>query len=157
MIKQTLWGCAAVALLAAASPAGAAGSRDLTGLWTNESQTGLTRPAGVTKLEVSSEEAKKIVAGMKDGLGYTPEENKQGKISSDPNAPPPPVGDKDFGVKAYDTAWIAPGEGLAVVKGKYRTSHVIDPADGQIPYIDPEATKARAAKRRAAYETGKGP
>ena len=160
MLKHTLLGCTAVFILAAPSLAGAAtasASHDLTGLWTNESQTPMQRAPGIAKLEVSPEEAKKIIAGMKDGLGYTAEENKQGKIASDPNAPPPPVGDKDFGVKAYDTAWIAPGEGLAVVNGKYRTSHVIDPANGQIPYVDPEATKARAAKRRTAYETGKGP
>jgi hypothetical protein len=157
MIRQALWGCAAVALLTAASPAGAAGSRDLTGLWTNESQTGLQRPAGITKLEVSPAEAQKIVAAMKDGLGYTPDENKQGKIASDPNAPPPPAGDKDFGVKAYDTAWIAPGEGLNKVRGAYRTSHLIDPVDGQLPYIDPVSAKAKVAARRVAYETGKGP
>ena len=160
MLKRTLYGCAAIALLAAptlALAAPAAGSRDLTGLWTNETQTNLTRPEGITKLEVSAEEAKKIIAGMKDGLGYTPEENKQGKVSSDPNAPPPPVGDKDFGVKAYDTAWIAPGEGLNKVRGTFRTSHVIDPANGQLPYIDPVTAKAKVAARRTAYETGKGP
>ena len=156
MSKPILYGCAAVALLTAASPA-AAGNRDLTGLWTNQSQTTLQRPDGITKLEVSPEEAKKILAGMKDGLGYTPDENKQGKISSDPNAPPPPVGDKDFGVKAYDTAWIAPGEGLNKVNGAFRTSHIVDPADGHIPWIDPEKAKAKAKARRTAYETGKGP
>ena len=156
MFKCAL-GCATVILFAAPTLASAAGSRDLNGLWTNESQTGLQRPAGVTKLEVSPEEAKKIIAGMKDGLGYTPDENKQGKIASDPNAPPPPVGDKDFGVKAYDTAWIAPGEGLNKVGGKYRTSHIVDPADGQLPYKDPVTAKAKIAARRMAYETGKGP
>jgi hypothetical protein len=160
MLKRTLFCCAAIALLAAPSLAPAApasGSRDLTGLWTNQSQTPLQRADGITKLEVSADEAKKIIAGMKDGLGYTPDENKQGKISSDPNAPPPPVGDKDFGVKAYDTAWIAPGEGLDKVHGTLRTSHVVDPADGHLPYIDPVAAKALVKKRRDAYETGKGP
>ena len=158
MLKRTLFGCAALlAVPTLAAAATAVGSHDLNGLWTNESQTPLQRPAGITSLEVSPAEAQKIVAGMKDGLGYTPEENKQGKIASDPNAPPPPVGDKDFGVKAYDTAWIAPGEGLDKVHGTYRTSHVVDPADGHLPYVDPVAAKALVKKRRDAYETGKGP
>ena len=160
MLKHTLLGCTAIFILAAPSLAGAAqasASHDLTGLWTNESQTPLQRPAGITKLEVSPEEAKKIVAGMKDGLGYTPDENKQGKIASDPNAPPPPVGDKDFGVKAYDGGWMAPGEGLDRVNGHYRTSHLIDPADGHLPFKDPEGARKRAAAKGLAYATGKGP
>jgi hypothetical protein len=157
MFKQTLFGCAAIALLtAAASPAGAAGSRDLTGLWSNGSQTTLQRPAGITALEVSADEAKKIVDSRLT-IGYTAEETKKGQTHSDPNAPPPPAGDKDFGVKGYDVGWVDPGEALGKVAGKYRTSHVIDPADGQVPYIDKAAAKARAAARTVAYETGKGP
>ena len=156
MFKQILYGYTALALLAVvASPAAAAGPHDLTGTWTNASQTTLERPAGVTKLEVSAQEAK-LILDARDIIGYTPAERDQLK-HTDPNAPPPPPGDKNFGVKGYDVGWTAPGDGLGMVGGKYRTSHVIDPVDGRIPYKDPAKAKALAVARGIAYATGKGP
>jgi hypothetical protein len=155
MLKRTLCGCAALALLSTASAAGATSNRDLTGVWTNASQTSLQRPAGVTKLEVSPQEAKAIV-DARDVIGYTPAEKDQLK-HTDPNAPPPPPGDKNFGVKGYDVGWTAPGEGLGKVNGQYRTSHIIDPVDGQIPYKDMDKAKKLAVARGVAYQTGKGP
>ena len=72
MLKRTLCGCATIALLVAAatSPAAAAGSRDLTGVWTNASLTTMQRPAGLTTLEVSAAEAKRIVEA-RDTIGFT--------------------------------------------------------------------------------------
>jgi hypothetical protein len=159
MLKLTLCGCAAIFLLAAptlATAAPASGSRDLTGLWSNTSLTTLQRPPGITALEVSPAEAKKIVDSRLT-IGYTAEETKKGETHSDPNAPPPPAGDKDFGVKGYDVGWVDPGEQLGKVNGKFRTSHIIDPVDGKLPFIDPAAAKAKAEAGRIAYETGKGP
>ena len=154
MTKRTLCGCAAVVLtFSAASTAGAADKRDLTGTWTNASETTLERPAGVTALEVFAEEAKRIAA-TRMSVGRTQAE--KAIVKTDNKAPPTP-GDKDFGVVAYDAAWTAPGEGLNKVNGKYRTSHIIDPADGHIPYIDPAKFKKIAADRQVAYNTGKGP
>jgi hypothetical protein len=156
MLKRTLCGCAAIVMLAAAGTASAADKQhDLSGLWTNASQTTLDRPAGVTALEVSPQEAKAIVDG-RDFIGYTPAEKDQLK-HTDPNAPPPPPGDKNFGVRGYDAGWVAPGDGLGKVNGKYRTSHVIDPADGHVPYKNMEEAKQRAIARGVAYATGKGP
>jgi hypothetical protein len=129
-------------------------SRDLTGLWTNQSQTSLTRPEDITQLEVSPEEAKKIVASRLT-IGFTAEEKS--KTTSDPNAGPPPAGDKDFGVKGYDPAWVAPGEALGTVNGHYRTSQIIDPVDGRLPFRDPAQAAKSAQAKRVAYETGNGP
>ena len=154
MVKRTLCGCAAIALfMTAASTAGAADKRDLTGTWTNASETTLERPDGVTALEVSAEEAQKIAA-TRMSVGRTQAEKA---IAVTDNKAPPKPGDKDFGVVAYDAAWTAPGEGLNRVNGKYRTSHIIDPADGHIPYIDPAKFKALAKARSIAYATGQGP
>jgi hypothetical protein len=155
MRKQILCGCGSLALLmAVAGTASAAGPRDLTGLWSNASTTSLQRPAGVTSLEVSPEEARRMNAAH-ETIGLTPAE--QATTKSDPNAPPPPVGDKDFGVKAYDGGWMAPGEGLDQVNGHYRTSHLIDPADGHLPFKDPEGARKAAMAKGVAYATGKGP
>ena len=156
MLKRTLCGCATIALLvaAAANPAAAAGTRDLTGVWTNASLTTMQRPAGLTTLEVSAAEAKRIVEA-RDTIGFTAAEKANTKVA-DVNAPLA-AGDKDFGVKAYDPAWTSAGEALGQVRGKYRTSQVIDPADGQIPYRDMEGAKKKAVARGIAYATGKGP
>ena len=157
MFKRVLCGCAALSMLVAAGSASAAPDKahDLTGLWTNASATTLERPDGITALEVSEQEARKIVDG-RDFIGYTPAEKDQLK-HTDPNAPPPPPGDKNFGVRGYDAGWVAPGDDLGKVNGKYRTSHVTDPADGHIPYKDVKMAKDRAIARGIAYATGKGP
>jgi hypothetical protein len=155
MLKRTLYACAALAVIAAAaSPACAADKRDLTGTWTNASQTTLQRPEGITALEVSPAEAKRIVDARLT-VGLTSAEKT--KSVTDPNAPPPPAGDKDFGVKAYDAGWTAQGDELGKVGGHYRTSHIIDPVDGHIPYKDMEKAKKLAAARGLAYQTGAGP
>ena len=154
MVNRTLFSCAAIAcLMTAANSAAAADKRDLTGIWTNASETTLERPNGITALEVSAAEAKRI-AGGRMSVGRTQAEKAITK--TDNNTPPTP-GDKDFGVVAYDAAWTAPGEGLNRVNGKYRSSHIIDPVDGKLPYIDSAAAKARVAARADAYATGKGP
>ena len=154
MLKRTLCGCAAIAMLvAAAGSASAADKRDLTGTWTNASQTTLQRPEGITALEVSPAEAKRIVDSRLT-VGLTAAEKAATKSTSDA---PPPAGDKDFGVKAYDAGWTAQGDQLGTVNGKFRTSHVIDPANGQIPYIDVAKAKALVVARGIAYATGKGP
>jgi hypothetical protein len=155
MFKPTFCGCAAIGLLALTPVAShAADKRDLTGVWTNASQTTLQRPDGVTQLEVSPEEAKRIV-NARLTIGYTAAE--AAKTKSDPNGAPPPPGDKDFGVKAYDVAWTAPGEGLGMVGGHYRTSHIIDPVDGKIPYKDMDKARKLGIARGIAYQTGVGP
>jgi hypothetical protein len=155
MFKPALCACTTLVLLTAASgPASATDQRDLTGTWTNASQTTLQRPDGVTALEVSPEEARRMV-NARLTIGYTPAE--AAKTTSDPNGAPPPAGDKDFGVKAYDVGWTAPGEGLGMVNGHYRTSHIIDPADGHIPYKDMDKAKKLGIARGIAYQTGAGP
>jgi hypothetical protein len=156
MLKRTLCGSAVIALLATAGAASAADNRDLTGVWTNQSLTNLERPQGVTQLEVSAAEAKKM-ADSHVTFGFTAAQKASDRTDADINAPPP-AGDKDFGVKGYDpAAWASPGDGLATVNGKYRSSHIIEPADGQLPYIDVAKAKAKAKARQEAYNTGKGP
>ncbi len=106
--------------------------RDFTGIWTNANLTPVNRPRGETRLEVSPEEARRI-ATASGVLGFAREEsNYADRI--DPNAPAPPKGSSDFGVKGYNSFWLATGDSLAQVKGTYRTSNVVDPPNGQIPY-----------------------
>jgi hypothetical protein len=106
--------------------------RDFTGVWTNANLTPPTRPRGVDKLVVSPEEAKKMAA-TSTILGFARDPNDY-VDRVDPNAPAPAKGSTDFGLKGYNSFWLATGDSLARVKGEYRTSNVVDPPNGQIPY-----------------------
>jgi hypothetical protein len=127
---------AATALLA--SPASAQDAprtshpKDFTGIWTNANLTPVSRPRGETRLAVPEEEARRIAA-TSGVLGFARDEsNYVDRI--DPNAPAPAKGGADFGVKGYNSFWLATGDSLARVKGEYRTSNIVDPPNGQIPY-----------------------
>lgn len=136
----------------AAPPLTAGGKPDLTGIWTNASLTPLQRPKMASGLEVSAEEAEKIVAAT--GTGGAADKTWTKENYSDPNAPAPEKGGEDFGVKAYDTAWTAPGEMLGKVRGKYRSSNIVEPADGRLPYADNASAAQRSQVRAVRYATG---
>lgn len=135
----------------AQSAAPATPRSDLNGMWTNVSLTGLNRPASVSKLVLTPEEAAAVVAQVQIA-GFAPEGAPVEQFS-DPNAGAPEKGSSDFGVKAYDQFWVAPGDRLAVVKGEIRSSYIVDPPNGRMP-IRAEVATARA--RSARYATGVG-
>lgn len=124
---------------------------DLTGTWTNASLTTLSRPAGVDKLILSKTEADALVAKISIA-GFAPE-GAPTEDFSNPEAGAPTRGGADFGVKAYDQFWVAPGEQLALVKGEFRSSYVVDPPNGRVP-MRPEYARQRPASAR--YVTGVG-
>ncbi len=106
--------------------------RDFTGAWTNANLTPVSRPRGVDKLEVTLEEARDMATNSTI-LGFKRDPNDYvDKV--DPNAPAPAKGSTDFGVKGYNSFWLATGDSLARVKGTYRTSNIVDPPNGQIPW-----------------------
>jgi hypothetical protein len=90
------------------------GAPDLQGLWTNASYTDIERPPQFKSLVISPEEARKAEA-IYARLG-----------SFDPNDIDP-LGQKD------SEAWES-GNGLARVRGEIRTSWIVDPPDGMLPF-----------------------
>lgn len=142
----------ALGLTSAATIAQSATIPDLEGTWTNASLTGLTRPKGVDKLVVSPEEAQQIVAntsiaGLPVGEVNAPEATTPGTA--------PPAGSFDFGLRGYNDFWIDPGSTLALVKGEYRSSYIINPENGQIPRLEnPVGLERRNFGAR--YVTGVG-
>ncbi|MBI1340944.1 hypothetical protein GC169_12155 [bacterium] len=153
---------AVAALMLAVSPAAFAedlpvtpsGKPDLNGIWTNRSLTGLSRPAGVDKLVVTPEEAQKIAENM--SIAGVSREDAGDPTFSDPNAPAPPKGSQDFGLKGYDAFWVDPGQQLAKVKGEIRTSYIVDPPSGAIPWRDPAAVQRARTAGGIRYVTGVG-
>ena len=101
------------------------GRPDLTGVWSNASVTNLTRAPGVTKLVVGQDEAAKLA---KDSPFERLAEAEEGPSNFNDNLLKD--GNSDRG---YNTFWIDPGMSLASVKGEYRTSWIVEPADGQMP------------------------
>lgn len=148
---RTVRHCAVVLGLAAATlPALAQQPQrpDLEGIWTNASLTSLQRPAGVETLVVSPEEALVIaastpIAGIEGGLD-------EGDGVNDL----PEQGADDFGVRAYNNFWVDPGSNLALVKGEYRTSYIVNPENGRVPWLDNPRFDADRASFGARYATG---
>ncbi len=123
---------------------------DLEGIWSNASLTSLTRPQGVESLIVSAEEARVIaantpIAGLEGGL------DEGDGVNNTPVA----AGD-DFGTRAYNNFWVDPGANLALIKGEYRSSYVVDPADGHVPRLENPNYDFERRNFGSRYATGFG-
>lgn len=127
---------------------------DLHGVWTNASLTTLTRPPGVDRLVLTKAEADALAAGT-TVAGFA-HEGAEVPAFTPPEEGAPSAGGTDFGVKAYDNFWVAPGDRLAVVKGEYRSSYIVDPPNGQVPFRNGAAIEAKRRRAAIRYATGMG-
>jgi len=138
---------AAVAMAAAGGNAHAAtyhaprtayGTPDLQGLWTNTALTFLQRPPIFKGLIATDKEEAMLIAGFKKMAGdiISPD-------PVDPKLPAPPV------VKEAPQAdFIEMDLHLARINGQPRSSWIVEPADGKLPFTEAEK-KARAAAAKA--------
>ena len=101
------------------------GRPDLQGIWTNATQTPLQRPAEFGEQRHMSHD--QAMARQQRAL----EAEIRADMPSDPERPPPQ--DRNTNA-AYNLFWLERGLNVAHVDGEYRTSLIIDPPDGQIPY-----------------------
>jgi len=103
------------------------GQPDLQGIWTNSSQTPLVRPEEFgTKGFLTQEEAQDVEQGWRDRYNLLAQ-------PIDPERGPPTDGNADFG---YNSFWWDPRDDAIEINGEYRTSIIIDPPDGQIPFVE---------------------
>ena len=103
------------------------GQPDLQGIWTSATVTTLERDRALgDTLVVGVDEARRL---EKRAAFYVLTEAVN--APSDPNRPPPTDGNTDAGYNAF---WIDPGTRMAQINGGYRTSFIVEPEDGQIPY-----------------------
>jgi hypothetical protein len=102
------------------------GKPDLQGVWTNVSLTTLLRSPQFKTNVVSAEEAKRIAEQRAVSMAKSLE-------PTDPNAPAPPKGGN---VGGYNSFFGDSGDGLAKVKGEYRTTWLTNSDDGQLPYSE---------------------
>jgi hypothetical protein len=112
LVLAGLWASTADAKPRKVSPA--AQPTDLGGIWTNASYTGLQRPKAFKSLVISEAEARVYEATLAPTHGVQPfPDDTLGQVASEFN----------------DS-----GDHLARIHGEIRTSWIIDPADGRVPY-----------------------
>jgi len=130
-VAAALWGTAAAAQ-SWKPPRTADGQPDLQGVWTNVTITPLERPADLagkaflTEQEAAEYEKRVVAANNVDRKDLPPEQDVN---------------------LAYNNAWYDRG---TKVVGTRRTSLIVDPPDGRIPPLTPEAQKRQDDLRAAA-------
>src|SRR5580704_6989688 len=112
------------------------GHPDLQGIWTNAVLTPLERPAelagklNLTDAEAAAYEQRRLETGNMDRRDVDPETDV---------------------ARAYNDLFYDRGSHLAKIDGSSRTSMIIDPPDGKLPALTPDAQKridnARAEQR----------
>ncbi len=121
-------------------PRTADGRPDLSGVYDIATLTPLQRPEEFgDNLYLSPEEAEKAKDMADDLVKNLIEQDAQ---PSDPDRTAPPVGgDGSQGaagnVGGYNAFWIDPGSDGFAIDGKYRTSIIHDPPNGQLPQLTP--------------------
>jgi hypothetical protein len=129
-------------------PRTADGHPDLTGTYDAATITPVERPAEFAgRLVLTPEE----VAALE---GHEEQRTAAGSAPSQPDRPAPPAGGDRTPTKSYmesvfragggvvggyNLFWISPGTQVITVDGQKRSSIVVDPADGRVPPIKPEA------------------
>ncbi|MDA1371529.1 MAG: hypothetical protein O2971_12320 [Proteobacteria bacterium] len=123
---------------------------DLEGVWSNASLTNLTRRSGIETLVVTAQEAQAIAARIPIG-GIEGGFDEDDGVNNTPEA-----GGEDFGARAYNHFWVDPGSNLALVKGEYRTSYIVNPENGQVPRLENPTTDFQRTNFGSRYVTGIG-
>jgi len=109
------------------------GVPDLQGIWNYQNRTSLERPAIYEgELEIDQ-------ATMLDKMVSTPDYIAALEATG-AEAPGP------HNVGGYNGFWITPGDALAYMNGKFRTSLIVEPEDGRIPWRE-EGEAVRRAQR----------
>jgi hypothetical protein len=97
------------------------GDPDLQGLWTNATITTLTRPDELEELVITEAQAAALEQYGADVL-ETIDNLPEGDLQAGEN------------VGGYNSAWMDPGTRVLRVNGQPRSSIIVEPAAGQIPY-----------------------
>ena len=116
------------------------------GVWTNASGTRLERTASFSQLVVSKDEADALATA-------TVERNKAANAPSDLTQGA--FKDANSGA-GYNSFWTDPGIGLMSVRGEARSSFIVEPADGKIPFRDRAKSLALPIREGVEYRSGNG-
>ena len=102
------------------------GHPNLQGIWSNATQTRLQRnPELGAQRAFTEEQALSLEARSRAA-------QERGNQDSDPDRAPPSDGNTAAGYNAF---WLDRGNEIVRIHGEYRTSMIIEPADGRIPFL----------------------
>lgn len=152
-VLRTLIAVTSLALSAAAvadyeAPRLADGRPSLQGTWSNASITRLQRGPEYSKLIISDQQVAKLTNAH-------PQVVRQ-KTDDHLNQEDGLLDGSDLARgRGYNAFWIDPGKEFGLVKGTRRTSWIVEPADGQIPYT--ESGRKMRGRGRAEREESAGP
>ncbi len=134
------------------------GKPDFQGTWSSASLTTMTRTgagsryggSGATGLVIPTEQIEALTAD-----NYMNKIQEEEKLATPQDAP---AGKPEEGrnLRGYNRYWVDPGEEYAKVNGEYRSSWIVSPADGQIPFsaAGRQARSARMDAYRGSTNTG---
>ena len=122
-------GAAAQSAPGFAPPKTAWGVPDLQGTWSNASITKMQRPNEFPNLVMTPAEAAKAEKG-----DYYNNRRAEDAKPADPNDKRLLDGSDLLSGGGYNGFWVDPGSKVAVVKGELRSSWIVDPPSGKIPY-----------------------
>jgi hypothetical protein len=129
---------ACVGVPAFAAPRTIDGRPSFEGNWTNATITSLQRPERHKSLTIPADEVAAQTAAHPQVVRQQDDDNLDSSR---------PLNGSDLrGGRGYNAFWIDPGRRFARVKGEYRTSWIVDPQDGQIPYQAGMRTRMEEAR-----------
>ena len=130
-VRAAAVGVLAWAVLAAAAgaedykaPRNSFGQPDFSGIWTNASLTQLERPSQVKSLVITEAQARTLEQ-------WWTQMRESDSGPTDPNAPAPAKANDPGGYNAF---WLDPGSRVGSIRGELRSSWLVEPADGKLPY-----------------------
>jgi hypothetical protein len=130
---------ATAAVLLAPPVAGQANSKDLQGLWTNATITPLERPKDLASKEFFTEQE---AAAYEKRVADNSNRDKRGQTAEADVA------------GAYNDFWFDRGSRIVPTR---RTSLIVDPPDGKVPPLTPQAQKAADARAKISQRPPEGP
>src|SRR5579871_4407300 len=120
------------------------GTPDLSGTWSNASNTALRRPGNFKNLVMTDDEAVKAREDNPQNIRQATDDKQKesdGLLTG-----------KDLAAgRGYNSFWIDPGNNYAMVKGTWRTSWIVEPANGQMP-MKPRSGGARPVRLGNGYD-----
>ncbi len=121
------------------------GRPDLQGFWNTATLTPLERPRNAPEGTLTAEQAAEV---ERSAEAWRASDDRP----IDPGRSAPPAGGDGSrgaagGVGGYNGFWIDVGTQVAEVNGQARTSLIVDPSDGRVPALTPEARQRMFARR----------
>ena len=114
------------------------GRPDLQGMWSNASITTLERNPRYDKLVLTSDEVARATEVHPQNVRLATDDNLvQGELLD---------GSDLARGRGYNSFWIDPGTRFGNINGEFRTSWIVDPTDGRIPYSE-QGRQLKAALR----------